>query len=479
MNYRMISYVLGWILVFEAAFMAVPLITCAVFAEGGSAVWFAICAGICLAIGGLLILVKKPQNKRLFSREGFVIVALSWIALSVFGALPFFLSGAIPNFIDALFETVSGFTTTGASILTDVEALPKSMLMWRSFTHWVGGMGVLVFVMAFLPLSGGQNMHIMKAESPGPSVSKLVPRVKTTALLLYSIYFVLTLIEFIMLLCGGMTGFEALNTSFATAGTGGFGIYNSSIGSFSPYIQVVVTVFMLLFSVNFNSYFFLINRKFREAFNTEVIVFFIIVTTAITILTLDNRAIYPETGDSLRNSAFTVASLISTTGFSTVDFNAWSELSRTILVIIMFIGACAGSTGGGIKVSRIIILFKSLGKELKVMVHPKQIKKIKIGSHPIEHETVRSVSVFMIAYIVVFVISLVIVSFDNHDLITNFTAVTASINNIGPGLELVGPTENFAFFSVPSKIVLIFDMLAGRLELFPMLILFTPSTWKK
>lgn len=479
MNYRMISYVLGWILVFEAAFMAVPLITAAVFAEGGSAVWFGICAGICLIIGGLLTLVKKPQNKRLFSREGFVIVALSWIALSVFGALPFFLSGAIPNFIDALFETVSGFTTTGASILTDVEALPKSMLMWRSFTHWVGGMGVLVFVMAFLPLSGGQNMHIMKAESPGPSVSKLVPRVKTTALLLYSIYFVLTLIEFIMLLCGGMTGFEALNTSFATAGTGGFGIYNSSIGSFSPYIQVVVTVFMLLFSVNFNSYFFLINRKFREAFNTEVIVFFIIVTTAITILTLDNRALYPETGDSLRNSAFTVASLISTTGFSTVDFSAWSELSRTILVIIMFIGACAGSTGGGIKVSRIIILFKSLGKELKVMVHPKQIKKIKIGSHPIEHETVRSVSVFMIAYLLVFVLSLVVVSFDNHDLITNFTAVTASINNIGPGLELVGPTENFAFFSVPSKIVLIFDMLAGRLELFPMLILFTPSTWKK
>lgn len=479
MNYRMISYVLGWILVFEAAFMAVPLITCAVFAEDSSAVWFGVSAGICLAIGGLLILVKKPQNKRLFSREGFVIVALSWIALSVFGALPFFLSGAIPSFIDALFETVSGFTTTGASILTDVEALPKSMLMWRSFTHWVGGMGVLVFVMAFLPLSGGQNMHIMKAESPGPSVSKLVPRVKTTALLLYSIYFVLTLIEFVMLLCGGMTGFEALNTAFATAGTGGFGIYNSSIGSFSPYIQIVVTVFMLLFSVNFNSYFFLINRKFREAFNTEVIVFFIIVTTAVTIITLDNRGLYPETGDSLRNSAFTVASLISTTGFSTVDFNAWSELSRTILVIIMFIGACAGSTGGGIKVSRIIILFKSLGKELKVMVHPKQIKKIKIGSHPIEHETVRSVSVFMIAYIVVFVISLVIVSFDNHDLITNFTAVTASINNIGPGLELVGPTENFAFFSVPSKIVLIFDMLAGRLELFPMLILFTPSTWKK
>ncbi len=479
MNYRMVSYVLGWILIFEAIFMAVPLITSAVYAEGEAAVCFSITAAICLAIGFLLILVKKPGNKRLFSKEGFVIVALSWIALSVFGALPFFFSGEIPSFIDALFETVSGFTTTGASILKDVEALPKSMLMWRSFTHWVGGMGVLVFIMAFLPLSGGQNMHIMKAESPGPSVSKLVPRVKTTALLLYSIYFVLTLIEFIMLLFGGMSGFEALNTAFATAGTGGFGIYNSSLGNFSPYIQNVVTVFMLLFSVNFNSYFFLINRKFREAFTTEVIMFFVIVAAAISVITLDNRVLFESTGEALRHSAFTVASLISTTGFSTVDFNGWSELSRTILVLIMFVGACAGSTGGGIKVSRIIILFKSLGKELKVMVHPTQIKKIKIDKHPVEHETTRSVSVFIVGYLVVFVISLIVVSFDNHDLITNFTAVAATINNIGPGLELVGPTQNFSFFSIPSKIVLIFDMLAGRLEIFPMLLLFTPSTWKK
>ena len=479
MNYRMVSYVLGWILIFEAIFMAVPLITSAFYAEGEAAVCFAATAAICLAIGFLLILVKKPQNKRLFSKEGFVIVALSWIALSVFGALPFVFSGEIPSFIDALFETVSGFTTTGASILKDVEALPKSMLMWRSFTHWVGGMGVLVFVMAFLPLSGGQNMHIMKAESPGPSVSKLVPRVKTTALLLYSIYFVLTLIEFVMLLFGGMSGFDALNTAFATAGTGGFGIYNSSLGQFSPYIQNVVTVFMLLFSVNFNSYFFLINRKFREAFTTEVIMFFVIVAAAISVITLDNRVLFESTGEALRHSAFTVASVISTTGFSTVDFNGWSELSRTILVLIMFIGACAGSTGGGIKVSRIIILFKSLGKELKVMVHPAQIKKIKIDKHPVEHETARSVSVFMVGYLVVFVISLIVISFDNHDLITNFTAVTATINNIGPGLELVGPTENFSFFSIPSKIVLIFDMLAGRLEIFPMLLLFTPSTWKK
>lgn len=479
MNFRMVNYVLGWIFIFEAIFMAVPLITSAVYAEGQAALWFAVTAAVCVVIGFLLICVKKPQNKRLYPREGYVIVALSWIVLSVFGALPFVLSGEIPSFVDALFETVSGFTTTGASILNDVEILPKSMLMWRSFTHWVGGMGVLVFIMAFLPLSGGQNMHIMKAESPGPSVSKLVPRVKTTALLLYSIYFVLTLIEFILLLCGGMTCFEAVNTAFATAGTGGFGIYNSSIGNFSPYIQIVVTVFMLLFSVNFNSYFLLISRKFREAFNTEVMVFFIIVATAIAVLTFDNISLYSETGDALRHSAFTVSSIISTTGFSTVDFNQWSELSRTVLVLLMFVGACAGSTGGGIKVSRLIILFKSFAKELRIMVHPKQIKKIKIDSHPVEHETARSVSVFIVAYLVVYVLSLIVISFDNHDLITNFTAVSASINNIGPGLELVGPTANFSFFSVTSKIVLIFDMLAGRLEIFPMLLLFTPSTWKK
>jgi len=269
MNYRMISYVLGWIMVFEAAFMAVPLITAAVFAEGNSALWFGVSAAVCLIIGGLLILVKKPQNKRLFSREGFVIVALSWILLSLFGALPLFLSGAIPSFIDALFETVSGFTTTGASILSDVEALPKSMIMWRSFTHWVGGMGVLVFIMAFLPLSGGQNMHIMKAESPGPSVSKLVPRVKTTALLLYSIYFVLTLVEFVMLLCGGMSLFDSLTISFGTAGTGGLGIKNDSMASYSPYLQWVVTIFMILFGVNFNAYYLMLCNKFRKGFGME------------------------------------------------------------------------------------------------------------------------------------------------------------------------------------------------------------------
>ena len=478
MNYRMISYILGWILIFEAIFMAVPVITAVCFGE--SAVWwFLATAAVCVVIGLLLTQIKKPQNKKLFSREGFVIVSLSWIVLSVFGAFPFFLSGEIPSFIDALFETVSGFTTTGASILSDVESLSKSMLMWRSFTHWVGGMGVLVFIMAFVHLSGAQNMHIMKAESPGPSVSKLVPRVKTTALLLYGIYFTLTLVEFVILLFGGLSPFEALNTAFATAGTGGFGIYNTSLGGFSTFVQIVVIVFMLLFSVNFNSYYFILKGKIRDALSLEVRVFFGIVIASTLIIAYNIMENLSGFGQALLDSSFAVSSLISTTGFSTVDFNNWPELSRTILVLLMFVGACAGSTGGGMKVSRIIILFKNLGRELLVMIHPQQVKKIKMDGHPVEDETVHSVSVYIVAYIALIIVSIALISFDNHDLITNFTAVVSATNNIGPGLELVGPSANFGFFSIFSKIVLIFDMLAGRLELFPMLLLFNPSMWKK
>ncbi len=477
MNYRMITYVLGWILVFEALFMAVPIITALVYAE--HIIWsYAGGAAICAAAGGLLIM-KKPQKTSLYSREGEVIVALSWVALSLFGALPLWISGEIPSFVDALFETVSGFTTTGASILSDVEALSMASRMWRSFSHWVGGMGVLVFIMAFLPLSGARNMHIMKAESPGPSVSKLVPRVKTTALLLYSIYFVLTLAEFVLLLCGGMTVFEALNTAFSTAGTGGFSIYNSGLSGFSPYIQIVVTVFMLLCSVNFTCFFFIIAGRIREAFNTEVRTFLIIVACASLIIAVNISGLYSSFGEAFRNSIFTVASLISTTGFATADYNLWPELSRTLIVLVMFIGACAGSTGGGFKVSRLVILVKSMAKELQTMVHPRQVKKIKIDSQPIEHEVVRAVNVYMVAYLLIFVASITVISFDNHDLITNFTAVLTAMNNVGPGLNLVGPMENFGFFSDTSKVVLIFDMLAGRLELFPMLLLFTPATWKK
>jgi trk system potassium uptake protein TrkH len=351
--------------------------------------------------------------------------------------------------------------------------------MWRSFTLWVGGMGVLVFIMAFVPLSGGRNMHIMKAESPGPSVSKLVPRVKTTALILYSIYLAMTFVQFILLLFGGMNVFEALCTAFGTAGTGGFGVLNDSMASYSPYIQWVVTVFMLLFSVNFSCYYLLLLGRVKDAFNAELRHFIGIVGAVILIVTLNVRGLFETLGEALRHVSFTVASLISTTGFATENFDAWPELSRTLLVLVMFIGACAGSTGGGLKVSRLMILFRGAFNEIGKLIHPRRVKKVTIDHHPIDAEVVRATNVYMMWYILVFTVSVILISFDDHDLITNFTAVTATVNNIGPGLGLVGPTGNFAFFSVPSKLVLIFDMLAGRLELFPMLVLFSPETWKR
>ena len=477
MNFRMIKNILGWILMFEAGFMLIPLITAAVYHEEAFLAYL-ISIGICLFIGALLIW-RKPKNRTLYSREGFVIVSLSWIVLSLFGSLPFYISKEIPSFVDALFETVSGFTTTGSSILTNVEVLSKSNLIWRSFTNWIGGMGVLVFVMAFVPLSGGNNMHIMKAESPGPSVSKLVPRVKTTALLLYLIYIVLTLLEFVFLLFGDMTVFEAICTSFSTAGTGGFGIKNDSFLSFSSYTQIVVTVFMLLFSINFASYYLILLRRFKEAFTTEVRCFIGIVVSAIAVITLNTWGFFSSFGEALKHVSFTVASIISTSGFATVDFNAWPELSRAFIVLLMFVGACAGSTGGGIKISRFIIFIKGAVKELHLMIHPKQVKKITIDKAPVEHEVVRSTNVYMICYLLIFVSSFVLICLGNHDLITSFTAVASSLNNIGPGLEAIGPTQNFAFFSSFEKIVLSFNMLAGRLELFPMLLLFSPITWKK
>ena len=477
MNYRMIRNILGWLLIFECGFMLVPAITALVYRE--SEIWcFLLTMLICGVIGGLFIR-RKPANQTLYAREGFVIVALSWIVLSLFGAMPFRISGCIPHYVDALFETVSGFTTTGASILSEVESLPRCMLMWRSFTHWVGGMGVLVFVMAFVPLSGGQNMHIMKAESPGPSVSKLVPRVRTTALILYSIYLIMTLVLFLFLLFGRMSVFEALTTAFGTAGTGGFGSLNDSLASYSPYIQIVVTVFMLLFSVNFSCYYLFLLGRFKDGFNSELRRFICIVGAVILIITLNVRGMFATLGEALRHVSFTVASLISTTGFATADFNAWPELSRGLLVVIMFIGACAGSTGGGIKVSRIMILLRGAFNEIGNMARPRRVKRVTLDGHPVEPEVVRAANVYMVWYVLIFAVSVLLVSFDDYDLVTNFTAVTATFNNIGPGLNLVGPTGNFAFFSVPSKLVLIFDMLAGRLELFPMLVLLAPSTWKK
>ena len=477
MNYKMIRNILGWLLLFECGFMLVPTVTALVYRE--REVWaFLVTMLLCGTIGALFVW-RKPKDSVLYAREGFVIVSLSWILLSLFGAIPFCISGAIPNYLDALFETVSGFTTTGAAILTAGEPLPKCMLMWRSFTHWVGGMGVLVFIMAFIPLSGGQNMHIMKAESPGPSVSKLVPRVKTTALILYSIYIVMTLVKFVLLLFGDMSVFEALCTALGTAGTGGFGVLNDSMASYSPYIQWVVTVFMLLFSVNFSCYYLLLLGRIKDVFSAELRTFIAVVGTVMLVVTLNTRSLFDSLGEAVRHVAFTVASLISTTGFATENFDAWPELSRALLVLIMFIGACAGSTGGGLKISRLMILFRGAFNEIGNLIHPRRVKRVTVDGHPVDNEVVRATNVYMMWYVLLFTVSVILISFDDHDLITNFTAVTATINNIGPGLNLVGPTGNFAFFSIPSKLVLIFDMLAGRLELFPMLVLFAPATWRR
>ena len=478
MNYRMIKYTLGWLSLFEAAFFLLPMLTAVIYGEWKMLFAFFICALICLGIGGLCI-IKKPEKTTIYAREGFVIVSLSWILLSILGALPFILCGATTSFVDALFETASGFTTTGSSIFREVESLPKAILMWRSFTHWIGGMGVLVFIMAFLPLGGGQNMHIMRAESPGPEVSKLVPKVKQTALILYSIYFALTVIQTVTLLISGMSFFEAINTAFSTAGTGGFGIRNDSFASFSAVQQIIVTIFMLVFSINFNSYYLALRLKFKDAFNAEVRAFLLIVTAAIAVVTINIHQSYGSVGEALRHAAFSVSSLISTTGFATENFDLWPALSKTVLVLVMFIGACAGSTGGGMKVSRILIIFKGFIREIYTLIHPKQVKKISIDKRPVDREVVRSVNAYLACYILVFAISLLLITLDNRDLVTNFTAVAATINNIGPGLSEVGPAANFADFSVFSKLVLTFNMIAGRLELFPMLILFSPATWKK
>lgn len=396
------------------------------------------------------------------------------------GALPFIFSGSIPNPVDAIFETVSGFTTTGASILADVEILPHCVLIWRSFTHWIGGMGVLVFILSLLPLTGGYHMNLMKAESPGPSVSKLVPKVQSTAKILYGIYFVMTVIQIILLLLGGMPLFDSLCAAFGTAGTGGLGIKSDSMAGYSTYLQVVITIFMILFGINFNAYFLLITRKFAQAFKMEEVRYYLgIIAIAVLIITCNIYHMYGSVSESLQQAAFQVGSIITTTGYATTDFNLWPEISRTILVMLMFIGACAGSTGGGIKVSRILILCKTIRKELHIFLHPNAVKKIKMNGKVIPHEVLRSTNIFIIVYILIIAGSIFLIAFDDFDLITNFTAVTATFNNIGPGLELVGPIGNFGMFSWFSKIVLTFDMLAGRLEIFPLLLLFVRDTWKK
>lgn len=481
MNYRIILRTLSLLLVFEAVFMLVPTITALVYQEAQG--WhFVIALAVCALVGFLGTRVKV-KDQSIYSKEGFVIVALSWIVMSLFGALPFWTSNCIPMYVDALFEMVSGFTTTGSSILSgaQIESLPKCMLMWRSFSHWIGGMGVLVLMMVFMPLSGGRNINLMKAESTGPSVGKLVPKMRSTARILYLIYTALTILQFVLLVFD-MPIFDALTTAFATAGTGGFAIKADSFASYSSYAQIVVTVFMLLFSVNFASYFFILRGRFKDALNTEVKVFFGVVFTTILMVTLDvflSGNYGYSFGESLKHAAFSIASVISTTGFATADFALWPALSQAVLLLAMFIGACAGSTGGGVKVSRVIILYKGATHEMRRWLHPKQIKKITVDNRVVEEEVVRGVSAFIVAYLLIFIASLLLICLDFQDAWTNFTAVLATLNNIGPGLGAVGPSGGFGFYSVGSKLVFIFNMLAGRLEIFPMLLLFAPITWKK
>lgn len=478
MNIKIVLYFLGWVLNIEAIFMLLPCAIALVYGETGGFYFLGI--GIVCGILGWLCSHKKPSNSIFYAREGFVSVALSWIVLSFFGALPFYLSGEIPLFEDALFEVISGFTTTGASILTDVEALSKCMLMWRSFTHWIGGMGVLVFILAVLPLAGGYNIHIMRAESPGPSVGKLVPKVKTTAKILYVIYFSMTVLQILILLLSGMHWFDALATGFGTAGTGGFGVLNDSLGSYTTFQQAVTTVFMILFGVNFNIYYLFLIRKPRDAFHSEEVRTYLgVILASILLIAWNTRGMFGSLLETLHHVAFQVASIITTTGFSTVDFDLWPSFSKTILVCLMFIGACAGSTGGGIKVSRIAIAIKTVRKELSFLIHPRSVKVLKFEGKTIEHTVLRSINTYLIAYLLIFVTSILLVSLNNFDPTTNFTAVAATLNNIGPGLNEVGPTCNFSIFDPGTKLVLMFDMLAGRLELFPMLLLFSPRTWMK
>ena len=480
MNKRSIIYILGWVLIVDAVAMQIGTITSLIYGEKEA--WYFVLTGVVSAILGVLaIKVKKPKNMVLYQKAGFASTALSWILLSLVGCMPFWLSGEIPSFIDAFYETVSGITTTGATILNDVEALSKGMLMWRSFLHWLGGMGVIVFLLAIIPKLGGQqNIFLMKAESPGPIIGKAVPRMRNYATMLYGIYIILTALEFILLLFGGLNVFEAINTSFSTAGTGGFGIYNSNAAAFdSYYVQTVIAVFMLLFGINFSVYLCLIARKFKQSLKFEELWIYLgIVAVSTAIIAFNISSIY-KPYDAFHQSFFYVSSIISTTGFGLTDVNKWPELSKTVIIILTFIGASAGSTGGGFKISRIILLFKEVRKEFSLLVHPRNVKLVKMDGKAVNHDIMRTTSMYLVLYIGVFAISFLLVSIDNMDFTTSFTAVAANLNNSGPGLGAVGPVGNYADFSILSKIVFIFDMLAGRLEIYPLLLLFAPSAWKK
>ena len=481
MNYAIVFRLLSYILFCEAALLLLPATASLCYGEWSVLGVFVLTAALCLVLG-LLLRRIKPSSKVFYMREGFATTALSWVVISIMGAIPFVLTGCIPNPVDAMFETVSGFTTTGASILPAVEGLPKGVLFWRSFTHWVGGMGVLVFVMAILPMGGdGHGMHMLRAEMPGPAVGKLVSRMSDTAKILYGIYLVMTVIEIVLLLAGGMPLFDACIHSFGSAGTGGFSSRNLSVGAYNnPYFEIVIGIFMLLFGINFNLYYFLLVRRFRDVFRSEELwAYVLIVATAVAAITLDIVHMYESVGTSLRHAFFQVSSIITTTGYATVDFNTWPTFSKAILVALMFIGGCAGSTAGGIKVARVVILQKVSVSEMRRMLHPNAVPAIQFEGKPLNERSIRGVHLFLAVYLMVFVASCLLVSLEQLDLVTTFTAVAACINNVGPGLEIVGPMGNFSSFSPWSKLLLSFDMLVGRLEIFPMLLLFAPSIWKR
>lgn len=478
MNYGMIRYIVGKMLLTESFLMLFPAFVSLLYGEK-EGIAFLLTAVILLLVS--LLGSRKPKHTAIYAKEGFLIVALAWVLWSVFGTLPFLISGTIPRFDDAFFEVVSGFTTTGSTILTDIEALPKSMNFWRCLTHWVGGMGVLVFVMAVIPLSNRNSMFLMRAEMPGPTCDKLVPKARTTARILYTMYLGLSVAEVIFLLAGGMNLYEAVIHTFSTAGTGGFSDRNASIAAFdSAYIDGVITVFMLLFGINFNLYFLLLMKNVKGFFKNEELRNYLgIVAAAIVLITINIMNLYGGVLHAFRYAAFQVVSVITTTGFVTANFDLWPEFSKTILLMLMVVGACAGSTGGGMKVSRIMILGRTITKETRQILHPKSVNVVKLDGKRLTNEETHGVYVYAICYFVILCVSVLLVSVDNFDFTTNFTAVLTTLNNVGPGLAKVGPVENFSAFSCFSKIVLSFDMLIGRLEILPIMMLLAPVTWRK
>ena len=483
MNYKIMCRFLSLICIAEAVFM-LPALAISIYDSQAKAVLgFAITIGIAVALYIAFKLLSRNNANRLTAREGFVCTAASWILMSLIGSLPFVISGEIPRFIDSLFEIVSGFTTTGASILGDVEALSRGMLYWRSFSHWVGGMGVLVFLLALSPgnkKNEGFTMHLFRAESPGPEVGKLVPKLRQTAIYLYCTYMVLSVLNFAFLMLGDMNWFEALCTMFGTAGTGGFGVKGDSLGSYSPYIQNVTTVFMLLFGVNFSCYYLILLRQVRSVIRDEELrLYFCIVAASILLITWNIAGMYDTLGEGLRHAAFQVASIISTTGYSTVDFDLWPTFSKGILTILMITGACAGSTCGGMKCARILLLFKGLRRNIRQMVLPNRVEVVRVNGRAVDEKVMSGVNGYLSAYVLILFVSFAIICFDGFSIGTNFSAVLACFNNIGPGFEAVGPMMNFGNFSVLSKLVLIFDMLAGRLEIFPILLFFSAGSWRK